>query len=234
MDLNSKINISFFVKGETIPTDHNYALFSALSKLLPDIHEDSDVGIDRINGNLLDDRRTQITSKSRLFLRLPFSKVPAYCNSFSGKEINIKGEKLVIGSVDKYKPIQHESILYSRIVVYSHIMDLQKFIEMTQKEAFENNLVKCEFAIKTPDGENPFNKKRSIIEEGGVVPRTFEMKGEKIKGYGIVVRNLSPEESLFLQENGLGGKRHFGCGLFIPYKHKRHEKTDNTAALVVV
>jgi Cas6 Crispr len=42
--------------------------------------------------------------------------------------------------------------------------------------------------------------------------------GGKIAGYSLVAHELTPEDALSLQCCGLGGERHFGCGMFIPYK----------------
>jgi len=35
-------------------------------------------------------------------------------------------------------------------------------------------------------------------------------------GYAVRVSGLSDEDSLKLQERGLGGKRRMGCGVFVP------------------
>jgi CRISPR-associated protein Cas6 len=35
-------------------------------------------------------------------------------------------------------------------------------------------------------------------------------------GFALTVQGLSPDSSLRLQTLGLGGRRHMGCGLFLP------------------
>ena len=43
--------------------------------------------------------------------------------------------------------------------------------------------------------------------------------GERaIKGYSLVLHDLTPEDSLRVQYSGLGKERRFGCGIFVPYK----------------
>ena len=40
--------------------------------------------------------------------------------------------------------------------------------------------------------------------------------GKRVVGFSVRVAELSPQGSLRLQEEGLGGKRAMGCGLFRP------------------
>jgi CRISPR-associated protein Cas6 len=48
--------------------------------------------------------------------------------------------------------------------------------------------------------------------------RTFRIHGRQILGFGMLVRNLEPRASLRLQAEGFGGRRAFGCGLFVPVR----------------
>ena len=60
--------------------------------------------------------------------------------------------------------------------------------------------------------------------KGISIERPFELRGRRrvtvagrrIVGYSVRVSGLSAEESLALQEKGLGGKRRMGCGVFRP------------------
>ena len=44
-----------------------------------------------------------------------------------------------------------------------------------------------------------------------------EIRQKNVMGFGVVVENLNDKDSLKLQCNGLGGRKHFGCGWFYPY-----------------
>ena len=44
--------------------------------------------------------------------------------------------------------------------------------------------------------------------------RSLTVGGRRVVGYSVRVTGLSAKESLALQENGIGGKRRMGCGLF--------------------
>ncbi len=44
------IDLSFVLVGATIPLDHGYALFSALCRIVPELHGDRGVGVHPIRG----------------------------------------------------------------------------------------------------------------------------------------------------------------------------------------
>ena len=65
------IELHFPVLGSTLPADHGYALYSALSRVIPQVHEDHTVGIGPIGGQYIGNGRLQIDAqRSRLRLRL--------------------------------------------------------------------------------------------------------------------------------------------------------------------
>ena len=45
--------------------------------------------------------------------------------------------------------------------------------------------------------------------------RTFRIKRKEVIGYETIIEGLTAEESIRLQEAGLGGRRHMGCGVFV-------------------
>jgi Cas6 Crispr len=48
--------------------------------------------------------------------------------------------------------------------------------------------------------------------------RVVRIKDKTVVGYGVRVAGLNVEESLRLQEHGLGGRRKLGCGVFVPVR----------------
>ena len=48
--------------------------------------------------------------------------------------------------------------------------------------------------------------------------RTLRIKGKEIVGYEIILEGLNAEESLDIQERGIGGRRAMGCGVFVPIR----------------
>jgi CRISPR-associated protein Cas6 len=46
--------------------------------------------------------------------------------------------------------------------------------------------------------------------------RVIRIKGRRLVGYAVCVTGLTAEESLVVQEQGLGSHRRMGCGIFLP------------------
>jgi CRISPR-associated endonuclease/helicase Cas3 len=46
--------------------------------------------------------------------------------------------------------------------------------------------------------------------------RVLRIKQQTIVGFEVRLQGLSDEESLAVQQKGIGGRRHLGCGLFNP------------------
>src|SRR5438132_14379282 len=84
------IELHFPVLGSTLPADHGYALYSALSRMIPQVHEDHAVSIGPIGGQYVGNGRLQIDSRrSHLRLRLAPENIAAV--------LPLAGKSLVIG-----------------------------------------------------------------------------------------------------------------------------------------
>ena len=56
--------------------------------------------------------------------------------------------------------------------------------------------------------------------------RVLRVKGAVIVGFGIDIETEDLGASLLLQEQGIGGRRHFGCGLFTASTKKARTNTE--------
>lgn len=43
------------------------------------------------------------------------------------------------------------------------------------------------------------------------------LHGKEVVGYELVIEGLTADESVAIQTTGLGGRRHMGCGVFVPH-----------------
>ena len=48
--------------------------------------------------------------------------------------------------------------------------------------------------------------------------QTVAAGAREIAGFSVVLHGLTPEGSLRVQAEGMGGDRGLGCGIFVPYK----------------
>jgi CRISPR-associated protein Cas6 len=78
-------------------------------------------------------------------------------------------------------------------------------------QAVEKQLAKLEIEAKIELPLDTFNRARRKV---------ISIQKRKIVGFSLAVHELSQKDSLALQINGLGGKRHMGCGIFNPISER--------------
>lgn len=184
-----------------IPADHGYALFGALVKLLPTLHDDPTVAILPISGQLIGDRRMELTTSSRLTLRTPDAGI-AKLLTLAGKSLGLGDSSIRIG-VPEIQSVVPGPTLRSRTVVIkvsgvsARELDADQFAAAARRQLTDRGV---------GDTATLHVGKR----------RTVRVRDREIVGYETITSGLTPEESLALLEQGLGGKRHLGCGVFVP------------------
>ncbi|MEA1866983.1 MAG: type I-MYXAN CRISPR-associated protein Cas6/Cmx6 [Thermodesulfobacteriota bacterium] len=193
MTTKMKVDLRFHVFGQSVKVDHGYALFAAISRVLPEFHEAGDVGLRLIRGRYMGNGQLNISPVSNLVFRLPVSKVAEYIN-LAGKTLDLDGHQLRIG-VPNSQALVPATALYSHIVTTKNGNDQKRFEEEIKRQ------------METLDcrGRLSVGKRK-----------TFKLHGKQVVGYSVLVSELTAEESITLQEHGLGGRRKMGCGFFEP------------------
>jgi CRISPR-associated protein Cas6 len=191
METEPKVDLYFQALGQTLPVDHGFALYGAISRRLPFIHEDPDIGLKLIRGRYVGDGMLDISPYSELVLRLPINKVGSYLK-LAGKTLEVMGQKMTIG-VPKTKALIPAVALYAQLVTTKNGHDQNRFEAEIKSQMEKMNI----------QGKPTVEKRR-----------TFQVHGKQVVGYSVLVTELTAEESIVLQENGLGGRRKMGCGFF--------------------
>jgi CRISPR-associated protein Cas6 len=200
--LGSFIDLSFHVRGTQLPADHGYALLAAIANHVPNIKEHHDIAILSAAG--FGDRKGKIllTENSYFRLRVPISKIQMVY-PLAGKRLRLGMHEVQLGipTIHTLKPHAH---LRSRIVTIKGYEESEPFLAAAKRqlEALE---IKGELSISCDRNGNPARK-------------TIKIKRFTVVGFTVEINQLSEEDSLKLQVYGLGGKRHMGCGVFIPVK----------------
>jgi CRISPR-associated protein Cas6 len=230
-----KVDLAFRIIGKSIPADHAYLLYSALHEHIPGLHPRSDhesqqivpsgmptpdgrlwqeVGVHPINGRLIGGRRLELTERSRLTLRLPDARI-SFVLPLTGKRLQLGSDHLRVGApeVRVLRPVVR---LHARLVVIKGFMTPKPFLDAVQRQLNELEIrgvpsLLIRRAVKAVEGRSSETTHNSTV-----VRRTLRIRDKEIVGYPVEVANLTAEESIRLQEAGLGGRRRFGCGLYMP------------------
>jgi CRISPR-associated protein Cas6 len=203
--LEPVVDLTFMVSGGPVPLDHGYALYSAVSKAVPELHGVPWLGIHplsgiRTSGTLL------LNRASRLRLRLPVERITVAL-PLAGKGLDVGGAPLVVG-VPAVRALRPAEALHARLVV----------IKLTSFPVLSTGRVDEKVARESVLKELGRQMQKAAIE-GRVslgALREIRVSGKRVLGFAVRVEGLDALASLRLQAAGLGGKRRMGCGLFVP------------------
>lgn len=218
--MNPMIDLSFRISGESLPLDHGYLLYSSLSKMEPNLHQADWLGIHPINGIPAAPARLGLTQWSRLRFRLPADNI-AKLIRLAGKRLALsyggRRTSLTIGVPEVYL-LEPAADLFSRYVTIK-LSETEKTDQSPNREMF-SAAVRKQLEGMNIRGDVWIDDARDSHDRE-YSRRVIHIKQKAIVCYSVYVRNLSEEDSLRLQETGVGGRRRMGCGLFIPAKNSR-------------
>ena len=199
------VDLVFAIKARTLPVDHAYALSQAIIEKLTWLQEEPLAGVHTIhvaesaNGWFRPNNPEQVLYPSRrtkLTIRVPKHRIDD-AKVLSGQSLDIAGHVLTIDKVS-IRPLSDITTLFSRNVMSSDCETEEKFVQYIVAALSELNirpkkmLCGTEKMIQTPEG--------------------------KLRTRSLMLADLTFEQSIGLQEQGLSTHRHMGCGIFLPHK----------------
>lgn len=191
------VDMAFRLTGTRVPVDHGYALYSAVSRVVPGLHGAGDVGVHPIRGRYAGRGTLCLTPSSRLVIRLGADQIRAYL-PLAGSRLDVDGCRLRVG-VPEVRALRPTPALYARLVTIKGFLEPAPFLEAVWRQ-LQRLAVTPELHI----GER----------------RTLRVKDRQVVGFEVVATGLRAEESLRLQGAGVGGRRHMGCGVFLPLRRQ--------------
>jgi CRISPR-associated protein Cas6 len=210
------IDLLFPVVGTRLPVDHGYALYGAISRLLPSLHDGSvRFGMAPVTGPHVGNGLLQVDStQSRLRLRLSATDVPRVL-PLAGKGLDVMGHRIRLG-VPQIHALHPVPSLIARTVAIKKAIAPETFLGSARRQLDELGI-----------GGRPRVPER-LGQGGRAEPtrRVVRIKDVRIVGYSLLVEGLTPAESLKLQTEGLGGRRHLGCGVFVPARSEENGNDD--------
>ncbi len=192
------IDLYFPVRGREIPVDHGYALYSAISRVLekpedPWLHAREDVGIQLIRGRYQGKGRLALAPGSRIGIRLPAALVPGFL-PLAGKKLDIGTDVLHIGIPQPYA-LEPAATMYAHMVTTKNGQDEVRFDAEVSRQLEA-------LGVRGDPQRGP--------------RRNFRVKDKTVVAHTLQITGLSDEDSIRLQEHGIGGRRKLGCGIFVP------------------
>lgn len=185
------VELRFPFTGRFLPSDQGYALYAAISHLIPEVHEADWLALDTVPGIARGDGTTQLDPHSRLRMRLPQERIPLLLK-LAGKQLCVNGQAIRLGTPE-INLLQPCPALYARIVTIKGFTEPELFTDAVRRKLNE----------------------RAICGEVAIGPRrVLQVGSHKIVGFSLAIHELSDEASLQLQAEGLGGRRKMGCGFF--------------------
>ncbi|MCW9023729.1 MAG: type I-MYXAN CRISPR-associated protein Cas6/Cmx6 [Gammaproteobacteria bacterium] len=200
------LDLSFSISCKCLPMEHAHALYKALSQALPWLNEEEVAGIHPIYGaesgngwQRPDDSPTElmyISHRQKMTLRMPKHRLEEV-EKLVGQILNVAGHELTVGKM-KVKTLSDLPVVSARHVITETGHDEDQFL---QKAA--DDLTAMGITIR----KMLAGRERSIYTPEGILSTR-----------SLMLADLEKEESLQLQESGLGSHRKLGCGLFLPQK----------------
>ncbi len=208
------VDLAFPLTGKLLPLDNGYIIYSALSRICPNLHELKNISIHPIAGIPNSDKQLRLTKRSRLQIRIPIEQIPQIYEFLVEQTFNIGQSQFHLG-IPEYKALTSSSTVYSRLVVIRRCIEPQVFLEAAQHQL---KVLGIQGNIKLLKKKNGQLQCRQLVmkKKEGTFP---------IRGYGVEVTDLNEQDSLKLQQQGIGGKHKMMCGVFVPSWNSRAETT---------
>jgi CRISPR-associated protein Cas6 len=201
------IELVFPISGTTLPTDHAYPLFAALSHLVKGFHDaESGLRFSPITGTGSSDGQLMLGESSRLCVRLRDDQIKMVL-PLAGKRLGILDTNVRLG-VPSVRTLIPATNLFSRITTFKNADTPEAFLNTARKKLAELGVGGEPTLPIHLEGDRAGEPRRKVIRIHDVA----------IVGYSLIVCELPAEHSLMLQERGLGGRTQMGCGFFVPSK----------------
>ncbi len=205
------VDLAFPVHGNTIPIDHGYPLYGAISRAVPDAHGAGWLAIHTISARLASPGLLDLQKLGTLRIRVPGERIQSLLG-LTGASLDVAGNPVTLGAPTVH-PLVPAATLDARLVV-----------------------IKVTGGVGVPFNKEGFEAKflaeaRRQLEKRGIAGivelcgrQRITVAGRRVIGYSMRVGGLSAEHSLTLQVHGIGGKRTMGCGVFRPARIKERAR----------
>jgi CRISPR-associated protein Cas6 len=213
LTMQTVLEVAYEMTCRCLPVDHAYALSTAIQQALPWFAAEPLAGLHLIHGGESShgwqrprdpDSLLYFSRRTKLMLRLPHHRITD-AQALSGMTLDVAGYTLQVGKLSE-RPLVGMSALLARYVVMSPQEEEEDFLQRMVTQLQQMG-ISCRKALcgKTA---------------------TFQFPEGELWTRSVMVADLSPQDSVLLQQHGLGPERQRGCGLFVPQKDIKPVKPD--------
>jgi len=198
------VDAVFAIACRSLPVDHAYALQQAIQEVLPWFAQEPGAGLHTVHGAASGsgwmrpegaDALLQLSHRARLALRLPRHRLEDAA-ALLGRTLQVAGWPMHVEKM-ALRPLSRITTLFSRCVVLA-----------AGDEAA--------FVIAATGELDALGIRAERMVCGRVTP--VATPAGTYQSRSLMLAGLTREQSLLLQQSGLGAERKLGCGLFIPHK----------------
>ena len=199
------VDLSFKVQCKQLPLDHAYALSQSIQKKLPWIVDEPQAGIHLIHGAESGngwirpqepDALLSLSRRTRFMVRLPKNRLQD-ASDLAGRKLDVAGYTLILSEPHK-KLLSPLTTIFARYIITDDVENEEGFLnqsaELLKKEGIQ--------VMKMMSGR----------------AHVLRMPEQNLHTRSLLIDGLKIEESIYLQQHGLGDGRKIGCGLFLPHK----------------
>ena len=200
------LDLCFKMECKSLPLDHAWSLSTALTQAAPWLRSSHNTAIHLVHGAESgngwmrpDNSKNEIlhlSRRARFTLRIHQDQTKQACELI-GLSLNIDGHPLML---KEFKPqlLVPQTTIFSRYIITDPNYD---------EDAFLNQIA--------PMIESQGIKIRKMM---GGLPHSFTTPEGLLTTRSLMLSDLEKEESIRLQQNGLGEHQLYGIGIFLPHK----------------
>ena len=204
------------MRGTPLPYDHGYPMYRAVAGIVPWVGEPAqiDLAIVPIQGSA-HGGFLHLTSASRLAFRLNADDVEKL-QPLSDQSLVVEAATLRVGRPTEYR-LRPVPGLASSFVAAEHYRHSDEVLEWLKGEfrVLEIRAVPTLRHKHGRAGASPAEQGRRSFD-CPYARHHRQISDNSVVGWEVQVFGLAPDESVRLQEHGVGPGRRYGCGVFTP------------------